>query len=184
MLTTTQPSLKSIATFDAQPTVTTVNLDQPKQSNEVNGCHQLMKPFLKLGDANPSVTELQKLLTYWGTYVDSFSGRFDTKTQKAVKLWQHRIFLPENGVVDHLTWHSLYTGAPVHLEVIKLGSENKAVTTLQQVLRTIGRYTVNVSGKFDRLTDVAVRDFQMRQGLVVDGVVDIHTWRAISKVPH
>lgn len=181
MLATIQPHLKAIATFNAQ---STVKSEPPKQSHLVNNCPQLIKPLLKLGDTSPFVNELQKLLAHWSVYGDSINGKFDPKTKKAVKVWQHRVFLPENGVVDHLTWHSLYAGAPVHMQAIQLGSECEAVATLQQIFQSIGRYTVNVSGKFDRLTDIAVRDFQMRRGLVSDGVVDIHTWRAISKVPH
>lgn len=58
------------------------------------------------------------------------------------------------------------------------GDHGHPVRTLQDLLRERGHF-VAVDGSFVPLTDGAVRAFQQRRGLAVDGVVGQHTWRAL-----
>lgn len=142
------------------------------------------KPLLQLGSQGASVVELQKLLTYYGTYSGSIHTHFDTAVKDAVIAFQHRVFLVEDGIVGALTWQALYTGAPVNMPVLQRGSSGAAVVTLQQVLKNTGDFSIEVNGTFGPKTDTAVRAFQKRKGLVIDGIVGPNTWRALSKVPH
>ncbi|WP_225902629.1 peptidoglycan-binding domain-containing protein [Pseudanabaena sp. PCC 6802] len=147
----------------------------------------MKKPILQQGDKGEDVAELQRLLRLWGLWEDTASamdGKFDSALRQAVCVWQHRVFLPETGVVDALTWHTLYTGGPVDMPVVRLGTRNQAVVTLQTILQQTGFYWHQVTGEFDVLTDVALRNFQQRCGLVTDGVAGYYTWRALSKLPH
>lgn len=54
-----------------------------------------------------------------------------------------------------------------------MGVSGKDVERVQRALK------VNVSGRFDSATDKAVRAYQKRKGLSVDGVVGLKTWNTI-----
>lgn len=62
-------------------------------------------------------------------------------------------------------------------------SGGTAVTELQQKLKDNGFNPGPVDGQYGPLTEYAVRQFQHSQGLVTDGVVGTHTWRAIAGQP-
>lgn len=132
------------------------------------------------------MVELQRLLKHWDVYGDgdTIGNAFDRHLEGVVKNWQHRVFLKTTGIVDALTWQTLYTGGPVQMPTLKLGSSGEAVVTVQQILHAIGISQTAIDGNFCLLTDMAVRDFQGRRGLVIDGIVGHHTWHALSKVPH
>jgi len=142
------------------------------------------KPLLRLGSTGADVVELQKLLAHWGYYFGAFDGNFDSEVEYAVKGFQHRVFLVEDGIVGRKTWKALYTGAPVDMPVLRRGSSGQAVRTLQGVLQVNGYYNYAIDGDFGPLTEVAVRTFQMNSGLPNDGIVGPRTWHALSKLYH
>lgn len=155
----------------------------PTESAQAN----MKKPILQQSDEGEDVAELQRLLSLWdlwGGLIGEMDGKFDSALRQAVCVWQHRVFLPETGVVDGLTWRTLYTGGPVDMPVLRLGMRNQVVVTLQTILQQTGFYWHQITGEFDVLTDTAVRNFQRRCGLVTDGVTGYYTWRALSKLPH
>lgn len=158
-----------------------------KTSNaEINPAPKLNKPVLQAGIKGQSeaVLELQKLLKHWGIYAGSLDGSFDLELENAVKNFQHRVFLEEDGIVRSFTWEALYTGAPVNMPVLKQGSQGKTVVLLQRVLHNSGDFGSVINTNFGPRTDAAVRSFQKRSGLVVDGIVGSKTWFSLSKVPH
>ena len=59
------------------------------------------------------------------------------------------------------------------------GSQNEGVRQLQELLRESG-YKIEVDGNFGRGTRDAVRDFQSKEGIVVDGVVGQVTWDRLT----
>ena len=61
------------------------------------------------------------------------------------------------------------------MQYIKLKSSGSSVSFLQELLRKIG-YDTPSSGYFGVETEVAVKDFQSKNLLVVDGEVGIKTW--------
>lgn len=144
---------------------------------------KLKKTWLQIGCQGQEVVELQKLLANWGGYLHRCDGVFDAALEEAVKAFQRRVFLEATGQVNGLTWQALYTGAPVNMPILRRGDTGKTVVALQQALLTNGCYTAEIDGEFGLLTDAAVRIFQKRQGLVVDGVVGCCTWHALSKTP-
>lgn len=139
------------------------------------------KPLLQPGSTGVCVVEMQKLLAHWNLYVGAVDGIFGTQLEQAIKRFQRRVFLPETGIVDGLTWRSLYAGAPIDMPVLQRGSTHQAVTLLQTALLASG-HAVALNGIFDHQTEVAVQQFQRRQGLVVDGVMGACTWLALSKI--
>lgn len=60
------------------------------------------------------------------------------------------------------------------METVKKGSRGDAVKTLQRALNLLD------DGIFGPLTDEAVREFQMANGLVVDGIVGAKTWAKLG----
>jgi peptidoglycan hydrolase-like protein with peptidoglycan-binding domain len=146
------------------------------------------KPNLQQHSEGADVKELQRLLRHWDAYSSVVDGMFSALMHQAVCDWQHRVFLPENGIVDSRTWLTLYRGGPVDMPVLRRGSHDKAVVVVQKILQNAGIYCHQSNdeayGEFNALTEAAIKDFQRRCGLVSDGVVGYYSWRALSKLPH
>lgn len=66
------------------------------------------------------------------------------------------------------------------METIKKGSKGSAVNTLQTKLNSIGNYGLVVDGDFGAKTENAVKDFQKKNGLTVDGIVGGKTWSKLG----
>jgi peptidoglycan hydrolase-like protein with peptidoglycan-binding domain len=62
---------------------------------------------------------------------------------------------------------------------VKLGDKGDGVKQSQTALKAAG-YKVTVDGDFGNQTDAAVRQFQKKNGLKVDGVVGKITWGKLS----
>lgn len=65
--------------------------------------------------------------------------------------------------------------------VIRAGSRGDQVVWLQQHLIALG-FRLEPTGIFNRVTLRAVRQFQRRRGLMVDGVVGTQTWNRLLRV--
>ena len=68
---------------------------------------ETVKPTLRKGAEGDLVTELQTRLTEIGYDCGAIDGKFGTKTQSAVKLFQSRRGLDPDGVVGRKTWAEL-----------------------------------------------------------------------------
>lgn len=64
---------------------------------------------------------------------------------------------------------------------LKRGSEGIFVNNLQSVLKMLGYYKGNITGKFDLATEHAVKSFQADRALVIDGIVGPVTWAALDE---
>ena len=65
---------------------------------------------------------------------------------------------------------------------ISFGSRGSDVTELQKRLNENG-YDLAVDGQFGKETQKAVRDYQKKKGLVVDGIVGKNTWASLLSSP-
>ncbi len=72
------------------------------------------------------------------------------------------------------------TGEAVYVVVYKQGSTGQTVRTIQQKLKNWGYYTGRVDGIYGTKTKEAVKYFQRRNGLVVDGIAGNKTLRAMG----
>lgn len=63
---------------------------------------------------------------------------------------------------------------------LRFGSRGDDVYELQKLLNNNG-YNLDVDGKYGEKTQTAVRDYQTKNGLVVDGIVGTNTWGALTK---
>ena len=138
----------------------------------------IQKPVLRRGSRGSAVIELQQLLARWGYYATPFDEVFDVPVENAVKAFQHRVFLVEDGIVGAKTWQGLFSGAPVDMPVLQLGSRGEAVKTVQKVLQ------LNPDGIFGPITQNSIKTFQTSRNLVADGIVGSRTWFELSKLPH
>ncbi len=66
------------------------------------------------------------------------------------------------------------------LPMLRYGHSGNAVRVLQTLL-TYNRYGVGITGRFDVLTETAVKAFQTNRRLVADGIVGSRTWRELTK---
>lgn len=71
-----------------------------------------------------------------------------------------------------------YRGQP--LPVLRYGNSGNAVRVLQTLL-TYNRYGVGISGRFDVLTETAVKAFQANRRLSADGIVGSRTWQELTR---
>ena len=155
----------------------------------------LNKPVLREGSKGEAVKELQQLLLPHGAFVylghdgacvypgeEVVDGIFGPQTTKAVKFFQFKMFLVEDGIVGDKTWRALYLGAPVDMSILRKGSKGELVKKMQQRLAVGGYYQSAIDGDFGPATEAAVEDLQKYAGLPVDGIVGDRTWFEISKI--
>ena len=85
----------------------------------------------------------------------------------------------------HLRWREGVWHGQVGDPIIRKGSTSRgAIRTLQKLLNGAGYKSVSVNGRYDLLSRIAVRRFQRKHRLPVDGVVGNRTWRALRGVAH
>lgn len=66
------------------------------------------------------------------------------------------------------------------MQNLKLKSSGSFVSYLQELLGKLG-YPIPATGYFGTITENAVRDFQQKNGLVVDGEVGVKTWTLLNE---
>ena len=126
------------------------------------------------GDTGAGVYALQYLLRAEGYNLNA-DGIFGPQTETAVKAFQTAKGLKPDGTVGANCWVTLVKGHTVHN-----GDNNEAVRAVQYLLHNAYGYTdVAVDGKFGSKTNSAVRNFQTKHGLGVDGIVGTNTWKAL-----
>ena len=167
----------------------------------------LRQTTLEEGDSGTDVRELQYLLAFVGNFVDTLpviavDGIFGAETHRAVEAFQRQYGLPVTGIVDTVTWNTLYnayrgqyaslpenfftgTVQPYPGFVLRQGSRGEEVRVLQQYLQTIAQTYPSVpspeaDGIFGTATASAVRAYQQLFGLEATGNVGAETWQSIT----
>ncbi|MEW9578999.1 peptidoglycan-binding protein [Bacillus toyonensis] len=160
---------------------------------------QVTKSFpgynLKEGDQKGAVRTVQKYLFHIRKkYSDVpeviISGMFDTNTVNAVKSFQKNFQIPENGIVDELTWNKLndiyvyVTNLPGFYPILQNGSQGESVKTLQTLLKKYGYYVGQIDGFFGLGTEKSVKEFQKIKSFTVTGVVRKELWRLLEEIQY
>ncbi|MFX4273552.1 phage tail tip lysozyme [Propionibacteriaceae bacterium Y1685] len=127
-------------------------------------------PLLKRGAKGSAVKSLQYLLRGRGQKL-SVDGAFGPDTQSKVKAFQKAKGLAVDGVVGPRTWVAV-------ISVIKRGSKGDAVRALQVELKSAG-HSLSVDASFGPATQSAVKSYQKKNKLAVDGVVGPATWGSL-----
>ena len=136
------------------------------------GCRTSVSwPTTKRGQTGTNVYTVQHLLTARG-YPTTVDGIFGSGTETRVKQFQTAKGLTVTGVVAAQTW-------PLLVISVRYSNSGHAVSAVQRQLRKHG-YSLPVTGYFGSATDAAVRDFQRKNGLYVDGIVGQNAWRTLT----
>ena len=111
--------------------------------------------------------------------VSDIDSKFGPKTQDAVKSFQQGNNLTPDGVVGPMTWQAL--PADPNTPRLVRGSTGAAVSALQKGLKSFDAPNTPTDpgpndGNFGQRTESAVRAYQTRQSISVDGVVGDQTW--------
>ena len=99
-----------------------------------------------------------------GCYYDDHFVHIDSRNSKF--LWKNQSSTPVS----------------THLTTVKKGNDNQHVKDLQWLLRNKHEYkSLKIDGDFGDATGEAVRGFQKKHGLTVDGIVGKNTWKELLK---
>ncbi len=130
-------------------------------------------PVVAQGATGERVVGIQYLLNQRigaGLAVD---GQFGPLTTAAVKKFQVKFGLPANGQVASTTWTRL-------IVQVQRGNSGPAVAAVQHSLRyAYGYSSLAVDGIFGPATQAAVRGFQAKFKIGVDGIVGAVTWNTL-----
>ena len=167
----------------------------------------LRETTLEEGDSGAGVRELQYLLAFVGNFVGTVpviavDGQFGPTTRAAVEAFQQAYGLPVTGIVNTVTWNTLYnayrgqyaslpenffTGAvqPYPGFALSVGAQGEEVRTLQRYLNEIARTYPSIpilteDGIFGSSTADAVRIYQRLFGLEPNSIVGAQTWQSVT----
>lgn len=183
----------SVRTFQARASLAQTGVADLDTQNRLNASTAPRSlATYKYGSANEAVRLIQQRLNQLGFACGTPDGRFGSKTLAAVKAFQRRAGLTIDGVIGSRTVASLFADASVPAapvigttpvvtpiaaqpvtginRTLRYGSSGGDVKTLQQQLNQLGYSCGTADGRFGRLTMTAVKTFQQRAGLVVDGI--------------
>jgi peptidoglycan hydrolase-like protein with peptidoglycan-binding domain len=140
-------------------------------------------PRLEAGDTGVWVAFLKESLnTMLPGHSLSETDVFDDATVEAVRDAQRMLDLPDDGVVDRMTWalisSSIHLGdvSDYPMGRIAIGSEGGAIRFMQGCLKAKGDYAGEVTGRFDAATREALRSFHSDMGASVEHDTIRGTW--------
>ncbi len=146
-------------------------------------------PAYRRGDRGAAVTEIRSRLAMLGLVEETAADRehFDDGLDRAVRAFQQQRGLFVDGVVDAATYRvldearwrlgdRLLTHSPGNV----LAGDD--VVALQQRLLDLGFKVGRVDGRFERKTELAVREFQRNVGVPPDGTCGPATLKALSRL--
>ncbi len=107
------------------------------------------------------------------------TGNFGDKTEEAVKKLQEINGITQDGKVGRQTMNLLYSDI-VQPNMLVYGEHSDVVQTAQERLKALGYMTTEPDGKYGDDTVIAVKQFQSRNDLVVDGYLGPSTRTALN----
>ncbi len=121
------------------------------------------------GDKGSAVEDVQSRLKKLGYYeYDEVTGYFGPITQEAVEKFQKNNEIGVDGIVGPETQGLLESGDAKYY-TLEEGDKGEDVEKVQEKLKKLGYFDSNVTGYYGSITEKAVREFQERNGLTVDG---------------
>ncbi len=129
--------------------------------------------LLKENDNYPTVQQLQARLVELG-YLDSDepSTVYNAATTAAVSLFQRTLNVSMVGVATSELQESLFSADAMPYE-IKLNDSGSDVESMQSRLNELGYYNGKINGYFGVATEDALRAFQTKNKIDVDGVFNV-----------
>ena len=155
---------------------------------------------LRKGYTGADVIAVQQKLKELGFYSGSVDGVYGTGSIAAVKKFQQQNGLTADGLVGSRTYTALMSsstgsssnsgsdnsssssdstsGQDYAEGTLSYGSSGTEVKKMQQALKALG-YNVSADGSYGALTQMAVTQFQKRNGLTADGVAGSATLKLL-----
>lgn len=138
---------------------------------------------IKQGSTGSDVTQLQKMLKSLGYYSGSISGHAGEKTVEAIKAFQKKYGLTQDGIAGSATMAKLKAVAEPDKEVPETESaERDDVKLAQTKLKELGLYNGQITGNIGAKTKSAIKAFQKQYGLTADGMLSAETLKKIKSV--
>ena len=128
-------------------------------------------PTTTVGDDGRIVLAMQRLLNEHGHPAPQ-NGFFDDSTEQHVEDLEEAAGIEPDGTVGRLTWQQLAIA-------LRRGDSGAAVLAAEELLAALDVGLTTADDQFTNGTQQVVMDFQRANGLAVDGVVDIDTWRVM-----
>ena len=137
---------------------------------------------------------VQEALTDLGFNTHGADGKFGDNTEEAVRDFQSDRGLTSDGYFGRRSLEALEALIGGHLDpdncgggsssggssALRKGDSGAEVTTLQNRLTSLLYYCGTPDGEFGENTYLAVKYFQERNGLSVDGIVGTNTWNVLN----
>ena len=123
--------------------------------------------------------KLNALLALKGSKRLVTDGAYGDGTVKAVKAFQTTANIPVTGIVDRTTWNTMGLAGRVDLAILKVGSVQPAVASVQRALAKVLKKKISPTGTFTSSLANDVKTFQKRAGLGVNGRIGPNTWAVL-----
>ncbi len=135
------------------------------------------------GNEAARVRSLQRRLQTAGFSPGRVDGRYGTRTEGAVEMFQGAHGLRADGIAGPLTLAALRTPSSIlYPGAGYLAAGSRQVRGLQRQLRRDGYDPGPIDGRYGPLTEGAVRRFQSAHGLRVDGIAGSHTFGELMRI--
>ena len=147
----------------------------------------------RLGDEADEIATIQTALKQLKLYTGEITGHYGSKTEAAVKAFQKKYALKDDGIAGDETRKELYKAADISASsssssssssadssALRHGSRSESVRQMQEDLKKLGYYSGTVSGHYGTLTEAAVTNFQKDNGLSADGIAGSKTLEKIA----
>lgn len=149
------------------------------------------------GEQSTDVRKMQDKLKAKGYYRGAVDGKFGPATKAAVIKFQKSVGITADGRPGDKTLTALYHGKsainkadnsernyttnPTNPHTLYYGCTGRRVERLQYALKKAGMYKGNIDGVYGDLTYDAVRAYQRKKGLGVDGMAGTRTLNSLYK---
>jgi len=152
---------------------------------------------LQYGDKGEPVKQLQTRLQTLGYYTGDITGTFNGATRTALKAFQKKMGITNDGIATTDVQTILYSAAAVSSGetvtptpvvtatiappsgTVRMGDTGEDVERVQEQLKALGYYTGEIDGEFGSGTYQAVLAFQKSSSLTEDGICGSSTISAL-----
>lgn len=152
---------------------------------------------IPFGEESDEVRKMQNALKQKGYYKGAIDGKFGPSTKKAIISYQNAIGIHADGRPGNKTLTALYHGKKAindtrnsallvqakasNTHSLAYGHTGSRVRALQQALKKAGCYSGTIDGVYGDLTYAAVKKYQSKNGLRVDGIAGSATIASLNK---